>query len=299
MALPGYGPGHGLLQIDEALALEPRVVILAVYFGNDFADTFWLGERRPDLTAGIDPELLRSAAAAAQREPIVSQERVIIRGDTTKPGRLAVLGMRTADHVKLAGLTRAFWERLTAPSVSPLLSGDFELATAAMTARQRKYALPVDEDGWRAILAPDYRGRVVDGTDPRIRLGFEASMNAISAIRDRLNDSHARLLVVLIPTKESVFWPRGRSSEELRQLVADESSLREELESVLQARRIACVDLLPVLRDATVQPYFEDLDGHPNEAGHRLIAERVSTYLARDESLRVHSGAAAGGSDGY
>lgn len=287
MALPGYGPGHILLQIDQALALHPREVIVAVYFGNDFADTFWLSSSEPALLADIDPDLRRAAEEARRRGPIVSQDRVIVRGDRSPPSRFARAATWAADHVKILGLFRAAWAQLTAAPPTPLLSRDFEQAAGSLDSRQRELAEPVSEEGWRTILTPDYRGRVVDERDPRIRLGFEISLRAISAIRERTRAANASLLLVLIPTKESVFWPRGRANAALQRLVANESRLREDLVASLQAQDIPYIDMLPVLRSADAQPYFEDVDGHPNAAGHRLIADAVAACVRPDQRLTV------------
>jgi lysophospholipase L1-like esterase len=95
---------------------------------------------------------------------------------------------------------------------------------------------------------------------------------------------HARaagvdVLVVLHPTKESVFWPRGEADPTLRRLVANEARLHQELIAALEADGIAYVDTLPVLRAATDQPYFEDVDGHLNATGHRRIAEAVAARI--------------------
>ena len=40
MALGGYGPAHYSILLDRAFELSPRIVLLGIYFGNDFMDAF-------------------------------------------------------------------------------------------------------------------------------------------------------------------------------------------------------------------------------------------------------------------
>lgn len=278
MALPGYGPGHSLLQLEEALAFRPRRVIVAIYFGNDFADTFWLGVRHPHLLSGLDPQLRQAAEEAERRSPIVREAGSIVRAQATDAVQPTRLRSWISDHIKLYGLVRAARAWFSPPPAIAVLSREFKSASAALTSMQRRYAVPVDEDGWRTILTPDYRGRVQDDRDPRVRLGFEASVRVLRQIHERTRLAGVSLLVVLLPTKESVFWPRGRSDKRLEWLVTNGTRLRGELTSALRADAIAYVDMLPILRAAPIQPYFEDVDGHPNAEGHRLIAEAVAQW---------------------
>lgn len=40
MGFPGWGPAQELLELDEALALDPRSVVVALYTGNDLVDAY-------------------------------------------------------------------------------------------------------------------------------------------------------------------------------------------------------------------------------------------------------------------
>jgi SGNH hydrolase-like domain, acetyltransferase AlgX len=276
MALPGHGPGHSLLQLEEALSLRPRRLIVAPYFGNDFVDVYLLGQQRPELLAGFDG---RAAEAAEARRPLVYEFiEVFTMGDTLRP---PPTGPRAwvSSHIKLYALAREAWGLLSGPATIAVLAPDFEVATAALTTTQRRYAMPIEADGWRTILTPVYRGWAVNDRDPRVRLGFEASLRILRRIHARAEAAQVPLLVVLHPTKESVFWPRGRANEQLQRLVGDEARLRAELLAMLDAAGIAYVDVLPILRAASSQPYFENIDAHPNATGHGLIAAAVADRL--------------------
>src|SRR5919106_2793055 len=277
---PGMGLGHSLLQLDEALALTPRLVVVAPYFGNDFFETHVLARRHPQLLAGIDPAL-REAAAAEDRRRAIEQE----------VGRLfAVAAAQRAQHwvsshMKLYGLARALRTHLSSPPATPaILSRDFALAAAALTPDERRYASPLDAGTWRTVLTSAYRHQVLDDSDPRIRLGFEAARAALLTMHERCRAAGIPLLVVLLPTKESVFWPRVRDPAAhpgLEGLVANEARLRGELIAALAAREIPHVNVLRPLRSSPAQTYFEDVDGHPNATGHAVIAATVTEHARR------------------
>ena len=280
MALPGYGPGHSLLQLDEALALTPRLIVASPYFGNDFFETYALARRHPQLLAGIDPAL-REAAAAVDRRRAIERE---------VGGLFAVAAAQSthhwvSGHGKLYGLARGLRTYLSAPPATPaILSRNFGMAAAALTPAERRYASPLEADTWRTILTSVYRGQVLDDRDPRIRIGFEAARAALLTMHDRCRAVGVPLLVVLLPTKESVFWPRVRDPAAhpgLEALVADERRLRSELIAMLTEFEIPHIDVLEPLRSAPAQTYFEDVDGHPNTTGHAVIAATVVGHAQR------------------
>jgi len=285
MALPGYGPGQSLLQLDDALALRPRVVTIAPYFGNDLYESFALARIHPSLSASA-PADLRHAADALERQQPLKEKIMASLSLQAAPEETSAPNPRdwVSRNVKLYALLRTVKHRLTTSAPSdPLLSRRFETAAAALPPAHRQYASPVEASGWRTILTSGYRFQVVDDRDPRLRLGFEVMRAAIRRTAERCRASGVRLLVLLVPTKESVFWPRVANPDDhtnLRPLVANENRLRAELTATLVADGIEVLDLLDILRQSPAQPYPEDTDGHPNPLGNQVIAEAVATRLS-------------------
>ncbi len=283
MALPSYGPGHSLLQLDEALSLRPRLVIVAPYAGNDFAETYILARRHPALLRGLAPELV-AAAAAIDQERRLEDEANIFWTETERNAQTSGARAWVSQNVKLYGLARGLLYRLSYHPAPPLLSRNFSEAARALTPAQRRYAAPFEGGGWRTILTPSYRALVLDDRDPRIRVGFEASVGALLAIHARCRVAGVRALVVLLPTKESVFSHRVRDASAhpaLARLVGDEARLRGELLTALDRAGIPYVDALHALHSASAQTYFEDVDGHPNDQGHAVIASIVAEHVRR------------------
>lgn len=287
MALPTYGPVHSLLLLDEALALSPQRVIVAPYFGNDLFDCFNLALTHPQLMQS-SPERVRLAAEQRERESPLKEEIErrsnlgVQQVPRPQPSKVRVW---VSEHVRLYGLARAAKNRLLSVGSSGHdVSSEYAKSVAALSTEERRFASPFDEGGWRTILTVPYRFLALDDRDPRIRLGFEVCRGALLSIDKRVRETHGRLLVALIPTKERVVWHRVANADRysgLPLLVSTEDRLRKELIETLEAEGIAYLDLLQPLQASTPQPYFEDTDGHPNPAGHRAIAVAISAYLQR------------------
>jgi hypothetical protein len=91
--------------------------------------------------------------------------------------------------------------------------------------------------------------------------------------------------VVLLPTKDTVFWPHTNLEESVvSDLVANEARFKEELIGDLNSQRIDVVDATDPLREAPRQPYFETADSHPNALGHRVIANVVAAQLGGSDN---------------
>lgn len=287
MAVPGYSPAHSLFQLDNALALRPRTLILALYFGNDLFDCFVLNLRHPTLSK-VAPSSLREAAAVREEGGPLKQEmelllEVLYPLEHVQRARPSLLRAWLSSNSMLYRLLRAVKDRVVAPAaLRPLLSRDFAVAAAALTPAQRPFAWPFDGEGWRTILRGPYHQRTLDDRDPRIRLGFEILKQAVIVIAGRARAASVRVVVVLLPTKESVFWPRVQARKghaALRptvEMVENEDRFRRQLIAYLVSHRIEYVDVLQALRAAPGQPYFEDTDSHPNSAGHDVIARAVA-----------------------
>jgi GDSL-like Lipase/Acylhydrolase family len=287
MALPGYGPAQSLFQLDAGLALKPRVLIVAPYFGNDLFDSFLMARRHPDLLTALPPELVQRAHEVEARrkllDDVASPFTVGIDGTEQQVSGARRWMSETVMLFKLARSIRHHAMATRAPD--PLLSRDFSVAAAGVTPGLRHSLSPFEGSGRRTILSGRYRLRALDDSDPRIRVGFLVMGSALERLAEQAQTRApgTRVLVVLFPTKESVFWPLVPDVDRhpgLRELVANEDRLRAELLRRLTGRGIETVDLLDVLRAAPEQPYYEDVDSHPNPAGYRVVAATIASRLA-------------------
>lgn len=290
MSVAGYGPAHSLVQLKRALALQPRVIVVGLYFGNDFYDSFALTKVNPRIAALVPPVLAQQSAAAESKQPLEEQLDMLYRignkardaAESERP-EPPLLRRLMSEHSKLYALLRALASHLsTTGDVPGLLRKDFDLAVGSLSPEDLQICSVFDDGAWKTILTAPYRLRSLDVQDPRIRAGVEVTLRALEEIRDETQQSGAELLVVLLPTKEYVFATRTLDMSGhvgFEALVRAEDDLHREVISFLSSRNITFVDPLPALRGSAQQPFFEDADGHPNEHGHELIANLVADAI--------------------
>lgn len=287
MGLGGYGPAHNLLQLDKAIELSPKLVIMGIYFGNDFFDNFKLAINNDQIATFLtndEMEIIKKLENSSNLEEKVSHifNMVIAKSNRDKSSQ-STKGLRKliSQNSALYGLARAFKNEMhKRVFVRPtILSKDYENAEASLTSEQLDFCSAFHgEEGWRTILTSPYRGLVNDRKDPRIDIGFDLTGRVLIEIKNRIASSGAELLVVLLPTKESVFSRKilnPKSHIGYSDLISNEQVNRDELKQFLGDNRIPFLDLLPYLQNSKKQPYFSNADGHPNELGHEIITDAI------------------------
>jgi lysophospholipase L1-like esterase len=307
MAFGGYGPGHYLTLVEDALSMQPEVVVVAVYTGNDLVGMYeWVYEknRNPEL-ASEDPNM-REVLARAERGhgPIDQPWRATRDAQRGLYGVPALGWIRTQldERVKLVALYDQVRWRMSARSgvlddgTSPMDAKAIERVVAASPS---ELLFPVAYHDVRTVLTPSARAAAQNLDDPRIAEGLRMTLAALERMAKRVMASGARFLVVLVPTKEAVVAetirrsPGQRDMEPAARTVAErEADIHRTIEAFLTERDVAWVSALVPLADAldaaaldaeetSESPYPPSWDGHPTRAGHAAIARTVAGALSR------------------
>jgi hypothetical protein len=278
MALSGWGPLQYEQMAERTLRFKARLLVIGIYFGNDFIDS-WLMYLRNPARYPVPDNLLGPARSAEQQSALADEANVLEWGGTIAPPPLAPeatpLRIFLRGNSALWGFGRALKARLT-KAHSTILSTDFHTAVAALTPKELEYASVFDGEGWRTILTSRYREFVENDDDPRIKVGIWLTKWAIQTIDQLAKHNGSRAIFVLLPTKESVFADKVTDPDRhpyLSKLITDEARHRRDLISYMNGNGISYVDVAPPLKEMERQPYFENADGHPNSAGHARIAE--------------------------
>jgi hypothetical protein len=274
MGVTGYGPAHYVALLSQALALAPKLLLVALYSGNDAADAYEMVYERgqlPELRS-TDPAELAAIERAARSRPAVYATWRETRDQ---------LGLRTPDpdsDIALVALGRAVGARLVRRHPP---RGWSEMRGYA-EASDPNVAMVVDSGAVRTILTPRVHLEALDPDDPRISAGIEATVRALRTLQARLPDA-TRLGVVLIPTKELVFFDLARAQAnappDLERLAHVEGAFWDRIRNEASKQGAAVVDALPSLRNLLargVNPYHEDNDSHPGATGYEAIAEAVA-----------------------
>ncbi len=280
MGFPGYGPPQQLVLMEEALALEPEVVIATLYAGNDLYDAFkysYVDRLGESLGAPTADALARIQASEAEA-PMV--DRVMAAYANRRQGLVGLVSR----HSLIYGLMRATKRQRNDAKVDPNAAPPTWEALVAKAARRPGKNEAFESGDVRTVFTPAYRGLALDQDDPCVREGQRLCLEALTRMNTMAQARGAKLIVLLIPTKEHAFGPlvEAAGSTVLDSLLADERALWALLQSSLTAAGIPYVDGAAALQASFsegTQPYPIDTDGHPNPVGHRALATAIADRL--------------------
>ncbi len=294
MAFGGYGPVHNLIFWEDTLSLQPKLVMVTFYAGNDLYDSYNLIYNSDVLRnmRAVDSKLIEELSKAEALANKVAGPLTIVRSRESKqPLPHGFLREFIIEYSKLYGMLR------TARRVfSKLRNSLSNQANDKNWLLQKKEALElpdhglvIEADRFRTILTPKYRLRVLDQSDPRLREGLKISLEVIHRMHRRAQKLGVEFMVVLIPTKELVFLPLVEKiwsdiPKIYTQLITNEEIARKATKEFLEKSSIPYVDILISLRQCLErgnQPYQASRDGHPNKIGHRAIAEQIALEIGR------------------
>ena len=292
MAFGGYGPLQYSVLAREAVRFKPRLIFVAIYFGNDFYNNWEMYLRSPKKYP-VPENLLEPALELERSMPLSRDVEDFFRMGQADPTESSTEspteGSRSLRHFlgsmrhflsrnsTLWGFGRAIKNRFFA-TPETVLSNEFEIAIRALKPKQLDYASVFRGTDWRTILTSRYREAVQNSDDPRIRVGYWLTEWAIQDINKFAKQIGIASTFVLLPTKESVFAPKipdAKGHRFFEKLIAEENLHRQRLIQYMQKANINYIDMARALRSNAQQPYFANADGHPNAIGNKVIAANL------------------------
>jgi lysophospholipase L1-like esterase len=289
MAQGSYGAVQYRLLSERALELSPQLVVIGMYFGNDFADAYSIvyGDyahqdlRDPLFDMSAMTQTIAERAQSLQPDGLVSQQ---------------------AARINPANLT--LWERTqSATYIGKFLTnvGVFKVLDTGEALRQIENNLQqvekfpelldrYDDGDVQTFFTPAYRQLVVDTELPAIQEGIRITKQEYASIKDFLIASDIEFLVVFIPTKETVYAPYLESlNDKYSELVEQEAEIHDEMIDFFDENSISYVDTLSELQQAVVDGiviYPPTFDGHPTGHGYQVIAEVVADYINENDLMK-------------
>ena len=279
LALGGYGPLQYLhLLTTKAVTLNPGLVIVGFYFGNDLLDAYSMGHDNPHLAALKKSQLEPDNAAARATSADAAE--------TPLPW--------LADLRSWLAQRSVVYNMLIHSAI-----GEAARSAEAVLVETGEDAVRYDRNGIAAGFTPARRLKALNLEDPQVREGLEIALDVFARMKTFCVEHALGFLVVLIPTKEGVYAQYVKNDPDLgtmpaiQALLANERRVRARVTSFFEEHGIAHVDPLPELqqRVAALPLYPGNFDGHPNRNGYRIIAETVDRYL---EQLAPHAAASPG-----
>lgn len=285
MAQGSYGAVQYRVLAERAIELSPELVIIGMYFGNDFVDAYTLVYGESVHTDLRDPDFDFRAIS----QTIAEQARDLQPDNLTTDAQMAETN--TTDQ--------SFWVQVQSGTfVGKLLTnvGVFQTINTNVVAQQNQINRDTviqnpdlfswyQQDNVVTFFTPAYRQLVVDVESSIVAEGVRITKQQYQEIASLLDEADIELLVVMIPTKEMVYLPYIESdnlNEAYQRLGEQERTLRDEMIALFEENTIAYVDTLPALREAVendIAIYPQSFDGHPNPNGYRIIAETIAEYI--------------------
>lgn len=268
LSLGGYGPiQYYHLLSKKGLSLRPSTVIVGFYFGNDLFDAYqlvytndyWMNLRNPDLAW----QETTSASSGTRRH-----------------------------HRRFLGSLRNWLARhsIVYRMFSFSFGNIYRFLELKYLSSDSKADLIVVEDKKGSIrtgLTPLSRLSALDLGDITILEGLRLTLAMFQRMNDLCVKENIDFVVVLIPTKESVFaeyvGKNGKDKElsQFYEVIRNERQINQLIKRYLHSNRIPYLDVLPALSATlgkkTVYPASHD--GHPSADGYQVMAEAIQKRL--------------------
>ncbi|MCS6316240.1 MAG: hypothetical protein H8K05_00345 [Nitrospira sp.] len=269
LGLGGYGPNqyyHVLMT--KGLKLRPKLVLCGLYMGDDFENAFM-------ITYGLD-------YWARLRNGEWGQVNHDIWGASEDPVTGATIRNWLSEHSMIYRLV------MHGPLVA-MVKEAIRFNQAASGSDPYTTALTVENENIREAFRPLGMAGRLDQTSGPVREGMRITFHLLEEMAKACRQEGCQFLVVIIPTKETVFAeylekkPDLHLHEALRRVISNEQATRKTLLDFLVGADIAYVDTLPALRRSVGQQLYAQTtrDMHPGKNGYRVIGEAVAEYLAR------------------
>lgn len=264
----GYGPIHYAILFDEALKLKPRDIVVGLYLPNDLNDIV-RDLKRPHGARWAGQ--FEWSSPEARPTPAPQDEEEEDWEDWLKGQSAIGSVVRSVEHRRRDNAKERF---IIDDEHAPTQFGLKRL------------------DGYKAY---------VDLEKPPIREAFGILEEILAMMKRKADGSDVRLLVVLIPSKERVYFPyltrRGYDlPKDFRTIERREAEVTAAIEAFLERTGVSFVNLHPALVEALESRghlYPTDDDDHPAEAGYAVYADAIWSKLQSSETPLIN-GAASG-----
>jgi len=258
LGLGGYGPAeYFYLMEHRALELNPEMIIVGFYLGNDLKDTFnavysvpvWEDLRNLDISYSFDKD---------NREEDVE----------------SLTDWLSAHSVLYRIISSSF-------------IGDNLRQQRRVSKGEDIPILDLPEHGINTGFTPDRRLKGLDLSNPEVREGLTLTLNFFNKMNQLAVEKEVGFLVVIIPTKETVFAdyifssPELSENSKLNNIIQNEEVVLKLVQRYFGDHGIPYVEVLEPLRNAagTEQVYPNNFGGHSNKNGYQIIAESINKYL--------------------
>lgn len=271
MGLGEYGPvQYYHLLIDKALTLQPKVVIVGLYFGNDFYD------------ASIFNKYNRSGYITAAHDSNITLLSTIQNLDKNCPD--------TSYIAKIQSFLRRYSMVYRVLNSLDIVSPYTWLLTIKES-KKNKNVILFKQDSIKTAFLDGFRYAVMNPDNLEIKNGIEHTLYILKEMQKFCEQHGITFIVLLLPTKENVFSTYFNHTNtiftKLLNTVEIESKIKSEFIQFFDDNNIHFIDPLENLRNNVriFLLYQTGLDGHPRSKGYEIIADTIIDYLRNNHLI--------------
>ena len=271
ISLGGYGPvQYYYLLKNQALILNPSVIIVGFYLGNDLMDTYRIVYTN-DYWGHLRNKSFMAELMIADNNTIDSDRRLDIENNKI----FGDIRDWLAHHsIFYRALKQSFGYIFRYPESIDITI--FEDKSSKL----------------RIDFTPSLRFGALNISDPKIKEGLRISLDCFLKMYNLCKINNIIFIVVLFPTKENVYSKyiennkRLKNSNIINELLINENIVNGLVKSHFIEHKIPYIDVLEPLRSKIgEQIYPSNWDGHPNKNGYEIVAKSIEYYL---ETIKVY-----------
>lgn len=260
---------------NKALKINPRHIVVGYYIGNDPFNAFERVYIHDDWATFRDSTF---------NKWLTSAERDTLSFYTNAASQTVSAGILNSLHSWLHQKSRLY----------SLISSTLGLAESGQPVAAR---LTIPEHNIDETFYPFPEVVKMDIHNKKIQEGLRLSMHFFKQMNDYCKQLGIDFTILLIPTKTMVYShylfdnDQLRNANVLTELLKNERNIREISMRFFMANDIEYIDALPLMqRNIDSEKLYPPLNnGHPNQAGYRLIAKSLLNKIQADNAANIAS----------
>ncbi|MCX6785487.1 MAG: SGNH/GDSL hydrolase family protein [Candidatus Komeilibacteria bacterium] len=279
MGATGYGVAEYYYLLPQALAHQPKLIIIGFYLGNDIFNAYDIVYHKQSWDQFKNPQFVDEYPATTKS----LESTKIFMKDLKDWLRNHLLSYKF-----LADRTRILREKLGLAKAKNIGVDDWSNNDPDVTLRYNEKA------GIKTLFWPASRLRGVNYDDINIQEGYRLTKEFLLQIQEQANKESVNLLLALIPSKELAYLPEidqlAQKNQYFKKVLVDESKIANGLMEFCQLNNINCMDMTSDLQVALQEGqkiYKETWDEHPTRVGYQAYAKSISDYLQQHPELLI------------
>jgi len=274
MGVGGYGPAQYYYLLDKALSLEPKIIIIGLYLGNDLWDSY-------NMVYHFDYWKDFRSENFVDDKPTLKFNTVSIRFKKIRD----FLNNHSALYDFLGDRTLILREKLGLSKPRHIGEEDWSNNDPDISLAYN------DNSNIKTIFWSASRFRGMDIDNKNIQEGFRLTIRFLDLIKEKVEASNTELVIVFIPTKEKVYekmvGDRAYQNKFYKGIIQNEDIVKKSLFLYCKENNIYCHDILTDLQgvlEKNVKIYPESFDSHSMSNGYKIYAESIYNFL-KDNNL--------------